>query len=394
MGGLSAEEVDGRIVLAEIGEPGAAKLGAAVAEAGAVAVLTALWAGGSTLPRSDAWGRRLHTLVAELDETVPGGVGAHPWQGLADRARRRLAACAARVVAPGDGGWPTQLDDLGPEAPLVLFVRGGDLRAAVLRSVAVVGARAASPYGVAVATDLAADLADRGWCVVSGGAYGIDAAAHRGALAAGGSTVAVLACGVDVAYPQGHHALFERLADEGVLVSELPPSAHPTKARFLTRNRLIAALSRATLVVEAAHRSGSLNTAAFARALGRPVLAVPGPVTSPMSAGVHHLLREHLESTRLVTGADEVVEELGPLGAFAPSAPRPSRPTDGLDADALEVLEALPAGRPLELAHVAAASGRTPEAATTLLHRLRLLGLAEQADGGWRVRRRAGHDPA
>jgi DNA processing protein len=396
MGGLSPDERHARIVLAEVAEPGEPRLATAVAEAGAAAVLAAVWDGTSGLPRQESWGRRLRTLVAEVTASSPrprGGktAGADPpWHALAERTTARLDGCGGRVVLPGDGEWPTQLHDLGVVVPLALFVRGEDLRSAVLRSVAVVGARAASPYGVAVATDLAADLADRGWGVVSGGAYGIDAAAHRGALAAGGITVAVLACGVDVSYPQGHQALFERLSAEGVLVSELPPGAHPTRARFLTRNRLIAALSRATLVVEAAHRSGSLNTAATARALGRPVLAVPGPVTSPMSAGVHHLMREHLETTRLVTGADEVVEELGPLGSFAPEVPRPSRPTDGLDAEALEVFESLPAGRPLAVARVAVAAGRTEEATSAVLHRLRLLGLAEQTDDGWRVRRARG----
>jgi DNA processing protein len=272
------------------------------------------------------------------------------------------AAMGARFIVPGDLEWPTQLDQLdlprGPGddpacPPLGLWVRGQlDLRRTVLRSAAVVGARAATGYGVRVAADMAGGLADRGWALVSGAAYGIDAAAHRGALAAAGSTVAVLACGVDIAYPRAHHGLLARLVDEGLVVSELPPGSRPTRARFLDRNRLIAALTPATVVVEAALRSGALNTARWARRLDRRVLAVPGPVTSPLSAGPHLEIRDR--GAVLVTDAGQVVADAGSMGDALVEAEREheqaqllraaaARPIDALSATHRAVLDALDA---------------------------------------------------
>ncbi|MFC7471104.1 DNA-processing protein DprA [Actinomadura keratinilytica] len=191
----------------------------------------------------------------------------------------------ARFVCPGDVEWPAQLDDLGDARPLGLWVRGTpSLRFWALRSVALVGARACTDYGAHAAGLLGAGLAERGWVVVSGGAYGIDGAAHRATLGAGGATVAVLACGVDSPYPRGHAQLIARIAEQGLVVSELPPGDHPTPSRFVLRNRVIAALTRGTVVVEAAHRSGALSTARAALRLGRAVMGVPGPVTSGLSA--------------------------------------------------------------------------------------------------------------
>lgn len=188
--------------------------------------------------------------------------------------------------------WPAQLDDLGDGRPVGLWVRGRpSLRMWALRSVALVGARACTEYGAHMAATLGAGLAERGWVVVSGGAYGVDGAAHRGALAAGGATVAVLACGVDRPYPRGHTELITRIAEQGLVVGELPPGEHPTPSRFILRNRVIAALTRGTVVVEAAYRSGALVTARAAQRLGRFAMGVPGPVTSGLSAGVHELLR-------------------------------------------------------------------------------------------------------
>ncbi|HLZ36978.1 MAG TPA: DNA-processing protein DprA [Mycobacteriales bacterium] len=181
-----------------------------------------------------------------------------------------------RFVCPGDAEWPSQLDDLHATRPFGLWLRGGShLRLVAVRSVAVVGARAATAYGEHVSGELAADLADAGWAVVSGGAFGVDAASHRGALAAGGATVAVLASGIDVPYPRGHDTLFDRIAHEGLLVTDWPPGAAPARLRFLVRKRVIAALTRGTVVVEAAARSGALNTARHARELGRLVMAGP-----------------------------------------------------------------------------------------------------------------------
>lgn len=241
----------------------------------------------------------------------------------------RLAALGGRLVIPGDEEWPVRVDELARPSfgkardiaqPYALWIRGPlDLSAVTDRSIAVVGMRASSPYGELVAAELASGLAGRGWTVVSGGAFGIDAAAHRGALAVGGLTIAVLAGGPDQLYPRSNEQLLERIVGAGLLVSEVPPGFESRRERFLSRNRLVAAMTRGTVVVEANLRSGALNTAAHARALGRPVCAVPGRVTSVESRGCHQLLRT--EGNRLVTGVDEVLEEIGPIGetlAFDP----------------------------------------------------------------------------
>ena len=218
------------------------------------------------------------------------------------------------LITPEDAEWPRALDDLGAHAPVCLWVRGD---AAVLArpgpTAAIVGARAATGYGEDIAAEFAEELAGRGITVVSGAAYGIDGAAHRGALAAGGTTVALLAGGVDRPYPVGHSDLIDRIARTGAVVGEVPCGTAPTKWRFLQRNRLIAALGTATVIVEAGRRSGSLNTAGHAADLGRPIGAVPGPVTSGSSAGCHRLLREY--DARCVTTADEVAGLLGIGGA-------------------------------------------------------------------------------
>ena len=186
-----------------------------------------------------------------------------------------------RLICPGDADWPIQLEDLGAARPYALWVGGtADLRSCCQRAVAIVGSRAATAYGAHVATQIAASLSGQGWTIVSGAAYGIDAAAHHGALvAAGGATVAVLACGVDHAYPRGHVDLLASIAAHGAVISEYPPGQLPQRRRFLARNRLIAALTVGTVVVEAGLRSGALSTARHARELGRAVMAVPGPVT-------------------------------------------------------------------------------------------------------------------
>jgi DNA processing protein len=224
----------------------------------------------------------------------------------------------AQLVVPGDPAWPEGLDDLGPHSPIALWIRGDP---SLLRgsggSVALVGSRDATNYGEHVAMDLAAGLSDRGFSIVSGAAYGIDGMAHRAALASGGTTVAFLAGGVDRLYPSGHGDLLRRIIASGAVVSELPCGAAPTRWRFLQRNRLIAATAVATVVVEAGHRSGSLNTAGHAAALGRALGAVPGPVTSANSAGCHRLLREY--DAVCVTSAAEVAElALGRLNQEPP----------------------------------------------------------------------------
>lgn len=311
---------------------------------------------------------------------------------------RDLAAAerhGARVITPSDAEWPPALGDLDRATyrggvipggqPLLLWVRGPlSLRAATERSVAVVGARAATGYGQHMAGELAFGLAEAGWTVASGAAYGIDAAAHRGALAAGGATLAVLAGGLDVPYPAGHRALLARLAEEGLLVSELACGSAPTRVRFLTRNRLIAALSRGTVVVEAGLRSGARNTLAHARALGRSRMVVPGPVTSALSAGAHLELRSDPEA-RLVTGAAEVLEEVGSVGELAPWPRAPGRARDGLDLSAARLLDAVPVRQPAGPASIAAAAGLTLGAALPVLGRLVAEGWVEQGPRGFRV---------
>jgi DNA processing protein len=207
-------------------------------------------------------------------------------------------------------------------------VRGdGTLRSVGVRAIAVVGSRAATGYGEQLATDLGYQLARRQVVVVSGGAYGIDAAAHRGVLAADGISVLVSAGGLDRPYPSGNRILYERTAERGLLVSERPPGSAPHRQRFLSRNRIIAALGTATVVVEAGARSGALNSAGYARDLGRPVLAVPGPVTSAMSVGCHRLLQRVEEPAHLVTGVDDVLGFCG--GELTPAAAGPEPPPTG-----------------------------------------------------------------
>jgi DNA processing protein len=253
--------------------------------------------------------------------------------------------------------------------------------------VAVVGARACTAYGEHVAAELAAVVAERGWTVVSGAAYGIDAAAHRGALAVGGTTVAVLACGVDVAYPRGHAGLLARVVDDGgAVVSELPPGERVTRTRFLERNRVIAALTRGTVVVEAAARSGALSTAGRARDLGRHVMAVPGPVTSAASVGCHEALRT--KDASLVAGGAHVLDLVGDLGVDDVGAARgEDRAHDGLQPDALRVLEALPTHRPLGVEKIVVRAGLAVPTVLAALSELSERGLARGGASGWRLER-------
>ncbi|WP_347943821.1 DNA-processing protein DprA [Sphaerisporangium sp. TRM90804] len=319
--------------------------------------------------------RRMGTWRARLPAVDPAG-------DLSEG--RRLGA---RLVMPGDLEWPTQLDDLGPERPLALWLHGrADLRFSCLRSVAVVGSRAATAYGVHVAAELSAGLSEAGWGVISGGAYGVDAAAHRGTLAGHAETIAVLACGTDVPYPAANQMLFEAVRSRGLLVSECPPGARPTRPRFLIRNRVIAALSRGTVVVEAAIRSGALNTAAHAVALRRHLAAVPGPVTSENSAGCHRLIRR--AEAVCVTSARDVIELVGAMGDdLAPEQRGPVLPRDALAADTRSVLEAVPAKRGAGPATIAVAAGVDLMAALSHLGALAAAGYVERTDNGWRLRR-------
>jgi DNA processing protein len=302
-----------------------------------------------------------------------------------ERELELAAKLGARLVCPGDPDWPAGLDDLDhvDAGCLALWVRGGaSLRDVCERAVAIVGTRAPTDYGVSIATELSTGLAERGWTVVSGLALGIDAAAHRGALAAGGATVAVLACGVDVAYPGANRRLYERIRSEGVVVSEQPPGSAPHRGRFLVRNRLIAALSAGTVVVEAAPRSGARSTARHAAEIFRQVMVVPGPVTSILSAGCHQLLRDRPDAV-LVTKVDEVIEQVGPLGDFAERVTGPVRRRDLLGPAVSRAFEAVPVMKPVPLERIAVTAGMRADAMAAALAALETAGLVERKDGGW-----------
>lgn len=374
------EERLARAMLSYLAEPGGALLGRLVAARGAEGAVEVVGSGAAPaeLLRSErdrrtfaGWRVRLPTARPEADLELCERFG-------------------GRLVCPGEAEWPSQLDDLGVEAPHALWLRGpGDLRYGCLRSVAVVGARAATPYGIRTASDLGAELADRGWTVVSGAALGIDAAAHRGALAAtppesGAPTVGVLACGVDVPYPPRNEALLAELARRAVLISEWPPGTHPTRGRFLVRNRVIAALTRGTVVVEADLRSGSLNTAGYAEQLNRPVLALPGPVGSRMSRGCHRWIRDG--RAVCATDAEEVIESIGAIGEdLAPERRGPVLPRDRLDPASRQVLDAVPTRTPAGTEKIAVTAGTDLNTTRSRLSLLAAAGFIEAVDGGWRI---------
>jgi DNA processing protein len=353
-------------------------------------------------PGDEFGGRWLRELgVQELVRRCSGhgpplpGVSEKRWAGLCARAGRadpekdlaEAQASGARFLVPGDAEWPGQLDDLGDGRPVGLWVRGkANVRMWALRSVAVVGARACTEYGAHMAATLAAGLAERGWVVVSGGAYGVDGAAHRGVLGVGGATVAVLACGVDRPYPRGHAQLIGRIAEQGLVVGELPPGDHPTPSRFILRNRVIAALTRGTVVVEAAYRSGALVTARAAQRLGRFTMGVPGPATSALSAGVHELLRG---DAVLVSDAAEVVELVGDMGELAPDRRGPVLPRDLLEPAARQVLAALPGRGTAAVDEIARGAGTTEDDTVGRLYELRSLGYVERHGDSWKLTRQA-----
>ena len=225
----------------------------------------------------------------------------------ADQVLSSVAASHADFLIPGDAMWPSRVEDL--VAPPIALIAKGNLESLSMQSLAIVGTRNPTNYGARIAGDFAAGFVDREWGIISGGAYGIDSFAHKGALIAEGITVAVIASGIDVNYPAGNARLFSEICEAGAIVSEVMPGHPALPARFLTRNRLIAALSQATLVVEAAFRSGSLRTARDAAELLRPVMAIPGPINSPTSEGCHRLIGER--AAEIVTSVADAVEFVG-----------------------------------------------------------------------------------
>jgi len=377
-GAVDDEERAALIALAHCVEPADAVVGRLVLRAGPVEVVDRI--------RHGAVGKRLgEGLLARLaDADAPS-------------AEDRAGAVGGRIVTRLDREWPRQLDDLGAAAPFAIWVLGAaDLRLTLLRSVAMVGARACTGYGELVAHTWAAALADGTWTVASGGAFGIDAAAHRGALAADGVTVCILAGGVDMPYPRAHEALLARIADEGLLVSESPLGVEVRRQRFLTRNRLIAALTRATVVVEAAERSGTMATARAAAEMARPLMAVPGPVTSPASAGCHRMIAEG--EAALVTSADDLMGLLDLGGGPVPPRPRtsaerdapPSAERDALPSAERRLLDAFPARRAVSADRLVASSGLPASAVWAGLGVLASGGWITQDQAGWRLLRDRG----
>ena len=225
----------------------------------------------------------------------------------ADPVLTSIEKTGADFVTPGDLNWPQSVEDL-LAPPIALIVKGNPATIS-MQSLAIVGTRNPTHYGARIAGEFAAGFVDRGWGIISGGAYGIDSFAHKGALIAEGITIAVIASGVDINYPAGNARLFAELCESGAIITEVMPGNPALPARFLTRNRLIAALSQATLVVEAAFRSGSLRTARDAAELLRPVMAIPGPINSPTSEGCHRLIGER--AAEIVTSVADAVEFVG-----------------------------------------------------------------------------------
>jgi DNA processing protein len=369
---MSIDERLARVALSHIFEPGDMRLARLASQLGAARLYEELLTGQHNTDQVD--------IDARLKRMEPGRV--------LETAQRR----GLRYVIPGDAEWPEQLEPLDhvvalydrTGVPMGLWVRGPLSLSALTKSVAIVGSRTATTYGSDAAAHIAAEVGRAGYAVVSGAAYGIDFAAHRGALAVGAPTAAVLACGADRVYPPRHDRLFEILANEGAIVSEVGPGLPPTRLRFLTRNRIIAGLGRGTVIVEAARRSGALNTANWTARLSRPVMGVPGAVTSASSEGVHRLLRDG--TATLVTSGAEVLEMIAPAGECLPlTEPAPERPRDRLTLREQRVLDAVPVGSTAPVDSIAHSAGMGLIAVQSALTALRDRGLVTFADGGWRL---------
>ncbi|MGK8523417.1 DNA-processing protein DprA [Nocardia asteroides] len=328
-----------------------------------------------------------------LPEPLRGPTAQRRETDVAARDLDTIERIGGRVVTPDDPEWPAwrmlglaQLDpgrDRDGAVPLVLWVRGPrSLLEACERAVAVVGARCSTGYGNRVTAEMAGDLATQGWTIVSGAAFGIDGMAHRAALGVAGSTIAVLACGIDRPYPVQHERLLAEIAEHGLVVSEYAPGVTAQKHQFLARNRLIAALADGVLVVEAGLRSGARNTVKWARRMGRPALAVPGPVTSAASVGCHRMIRDG--EALLVTRAEDVVDEAGPLRLSVPGTATAADPESRLTADEALVLAALPrigSRLPVELSRQCELPLPVVRAA---LSALELADLVANDESGWR----------
>ena len=263
------------------------------------------------------WSKEIYEFgpLHVYEKVVNGGYGPNKHEKLisalqstsGEKVLETISAQGAHFLTPQDLKWPVQLNDLN-YPPIALVVKG-NIEVLKIPSLAIVGTRNPTNYGARIAGDFAAGFVDREWAIVSGGAYGIDSYAHKGALIAEGITIAIIACGVDINYPAGNARLFSEICESGAIVSEFMPGQKALPNRFLTRNRLIAGLSKATLVVEAAFRSGSLRTARDAAEIFRPVMAIPGAINSPTSEGCHRLIGER--SAEIVTSVADAMEFVG-----------------------------------------------------------------------------------
>lgn len=360
-------ESEARLLLSLSTEPGDSRLARALAECGNARALVA-----SLREEQGAW------PPAWLD-------GLQEAEVKAEQAVARARQHGLRWITPGDTQWPSQLADLDEVeptggvagAPLGLWCRGeGDLGLLSEHAVGVVGARDCTTYGAEAAGDIAAASAEAGFTVVSGAAFGIDASAQRGGLAAGDAGVAVVACGADLDYPRAHASLLRRVAEGGVVVSEYAPGQRPARSRFLARNRLIAALVDGLVVVEAARRSGSLNTLHWADRLGRVTMAVPGPITSAQSQGTHEAMRSG-KAVLVGSGTDVVAELLGFNGRVSKEG------APGLDPIAGAVVEALDTTRSRTPAALAGDLRLGTLHVVRALGRLEAGGLARLSRDGW-----------
>jgi len=362
-----------RMGLASVHDAGDARLHALVGREGAVEVWDHLRSGhGNT-----AMSRR--AAMVDLSDVV-----------------KRTQAVGARFVIPGDQEWPVSVEDLSWSdpvggfggAPLGLWVIGKNL-AESSPSVAVVGSRASTTYGEHVAADWGAGLTERGWTVVSGGAYGIDACAHRGAIAGGGLTIAVMAGGLAQLYPPGNTALLRKVCEVGTVISEFAPDCPPSRARFLVRNRLIAALSQGTLIVEGGMRSGAQNTVSWALSMQRVVMATPGPITSALSVTPHRLIRSG--EAILVSSVDEVISALGPADTSIPDYPL-QQPTlfDTLTPTQQAVYESMPGRGGISMDELCVLTGETALTLLAVLAQLTQASLiTEAAPGTWKLTHRS-----
>lgn len=383
------EERKARMALGMLVEPGNRELGVLVRAVGAQEAL-ARAIGGYGVTASLGGAVRARLRAAGVDGAATA----------ADQFAEQMGAMAdrlgARIVTTADDEWPHALDDLvrasregnmlrrDTDPPLCVWLRGPLRLAETLeRSVSVVGARAITGYGAYVASEFAYGLAERGWTIVSGGALGVDVTAHRGALAGGGPTVAVLACGIDRAYPAANAAVLEQIGESGLLLTEWPPGTQPHKTRFLTRNRVIAAATAGTVMVEAGSRSGARSTLGYARLLRRSAMVVPGPINSAMSVGCHVELRQ--PGTVLVTRVDEIVEEIGSIGELAAPIQGAGRPEDALDPLQARILDAVRPRRAASAEEIAAVAGVSGRDARRNLPLLEELGFVVSGVDGYRL---------